>query len=385
MKKWIALVLSVVLAWSMCGCELADMLVELIPSDLLPSIHNPSNSNNPNSPNPGSPSSSQAATQVTVKMFTEMIITQTHSDGSTTISRGVLEYDENHNFLCLKGYTDDVLLMEMTLFQNVYPLVQLYYNDDGTLSSRYEATYDDNGNELTYCAYGADGTLYWSYEYTYDANGNMLSETSYDEEGNIERFTTYTYAENGNMLTETDLDGVVTYYVYNAAGDLEKSYFTMGDTEYWNAYTYDSHGNLVCITSGSGDNEESLTTWEYTYNGDRIVEEKRYDDGVLASLVQYDSEGRTLMDIYYYDGEEGVKTTYTYDSMGNCTEEIHYYYGEETGRIVTTYDKNGVITNIKQYKDGVLRDEVNPIYQEVTVSEEVAQQIRLLHSLIYMI
>lgn len=129
-------------------------------------------------------------------------------------------YDEHDNFLTLKQYYEDELMMDYTF--------------------RY--SYDGSGNPLT-VEEALFGQLICRMEYTYDEQGRELSCVSYMDSGEIQ------------TRTESSWDGLTETREY-FSGEETVSYMT-------NISTYDESGNKIFEEIRSGGEVSSLT--EYVY------------------------------------------------------------------------------------------------------------------------
>ena len=149
----------------------------------------------------------------------------------------------------------------------------LCFNPDDTFSSKYEYTYDEKGNELSYIrsVYENNAWVYtYKIEYTYDANGKKSTEAHSKYENNAWVYTLKfesTYDEKGKLLTFTN-----SIYKKNAWVYIDKS-----------EYTYDANGKMLqCIHSEYENNAwVYIYKYEYTYyeSGDQSTKTYEYIDG----------------------------------------------------------------------------------------------------------
>ena len=100
----------------------------------------------------------------------------------------------------------------------------------------------------------SNGSLYSREEYAYDENGNKTLEKSIKRDGSIEEWKEYEYDKAGNQIAELSLNnsGEVTGRVdrtYNEQNQLicEEHQPIIGYDGYTriNTFEYDRHGNLV--------------------------------------------------------------------------------------------------------------------------------------------
>ena len=319
----------------------------------------------------------------TVGKLTEVVMTETSSNGSTNTMKAVLEYDDNQKLIATKTYLNGKLEFDATYDKDIEkPLLEVMYDDDGKEHARYEYsyTYDANGNclEQTERYTGSNGNSdFDKIVKTYDANGNVLTSKEYDD-GELFWEYSYTYTATGKLATSTEIR-----YEENE----ERSTTT---------YSYDKYDNLVVETT-VGPYGTYAYTYENTYANDKLVEVKRYDnDGALSSHKQYDAEGNCTLNVSYsaYDGQETCRTESTYEN-GKLVKEVEYSDGEKYSEIiftynadgklaeyidkvsdrrrVYTYNQSGDVTGVKTYYDNELRTEYTLTYENVTVSKETAE------------
>lgn len=357
MKKWIALTLSVIMALSLCACT----------------------------GNSGNGDDNEEDKKVKASLLTEVTMTSI-SDDETVTMKAVLEYDKDYNLVSAKTYEDDELRVETTYANDMNkPLSQKNYDEDGDLASRWEYTYDDDGNELTCSYYNADNEVEWGYVRTYDENGNILTEKNYTED-ELQVEYRYTYNADGKMVEQ------IAVWEY-------------GD-ESWVRCTYDDHGNILAEKSGSGDEEYHSTTYENTYDGDKLMEVKVYEADELSEHTKYDADGNEILSVSYFEDEETNRTEATYEN-GKLIRSVSFTYGEESycventynddgklterrikytddnaSRMVFTYNDNGDITGMQSYNGDKLEGEYSLTYEQVTVSKEVAKKIEAVRSML---
>lgn len=360
MRKIIAISLALVMALSLCACG-----------------------------GDNTPGGGKKDETVTASLFTQVIMSQTDSDGKTSTMKGVVEYDDNYNLIGTKTYLNDKL--------------------------NYEVTYDKDYNKplLEKSYYEDDGRTYTSTEvYVYDTNGNCLERTSTHENGekNPVNKTVCTYDANGNILTEKRYeDGELYYefhYTYTASGKLESETQKWNDSENWTRYTYDEHDNILTEQQGSGEEVGTSKTYENTYENGMLTEVKIYRGETLDERICYDADGNKTLEIGYSDNEESYRSEstyangklvkvivfydgqqqsiqlYTYDAKGNLTERSYTYGNDEPQCRVYTYNDNGNVIGLKVYKGSKLISEYTITYETVTVSQDVAQRIKDLNAVL---
>lgn len=325
--------------------------------------------------------------KVTVNVLTEVEMTEKSSDGKTNTMKGVVEYDENYNLVGTKTYLDGKLYYEVT-YDKSYdkPLTQKSYDEDGNITDTDVYTYDANGNCVerisTYEYDGEEVTT--KTVYTYDANGNVLTDKYY-RDGELESETRYTYTASGAVESES--------YTWN------------GQEENRTVYTYDEQDNVLTETQYIGQEVTSIKTYENTYEGGKLKEVNVYQDGELDERTVYDADENEILNANYMDGEVFYRSETTYEN-GNMVKYVSYYGDEmnycqeytynadgkvtervmtdsdgETQRRVYSYNDKGEQTAVKVYEGDELQSEYSLTYQSVTVSEEVAKNIKLINAM----
>lgn len=313
-------------------------------------------------------------------------------------------YDEEGNILTYKEskYINNewIKLLEKKRINNILKILyQVDFDLGGSISSKNEYTYDDNGNELSdiLSYYENDEWVYNSKtEYTYDENNNKQTHT-YSEFINGEwlvvrdaicingeqKYTLeislsmykdilskneYTYDENGNELTEVFSRYINDSFVYEEKR--EHTYKDNGDvlTEIYSEFRDGAwvkmqeckyiNGNCIDIyVIGTNENNEFEDKYERTINdnGDTLV--YLYSEYVNNTWVdtyknefEYDSNNnisleRTLMFIngawdktYEYiviNGQDLTTCETSTNLQGEYTDKYEYTY-DENGNLLTT-------------------------------------------------
>jgi RHS repeat-associated protein/uncharacterized repeat protein (TIGR01451 family) len=263
------------------------------------------------------------------------------------------------------------------------------YDEDGNTLVSYE--YDDNG--LLHRESKGNGT-YTTYEY--DAAGQLVHMVNYAPGGSVQSRFDYTYDANGNRTTMTTLEGTTIYeydaisqlvgvtyptgrrvaYAYDAAGnriavtddETRTAYSTNDLNQYARVgdatYTYDTNGNMTSETNAGGtttyeyDAENRLIrvttpmsgTWEYAYDalGNRVAVEH---DGVVTRYV-YDPIG--LVDVAAeYDGNGALVAQYVHGlglvSRIDASGQPAYYAYDATGNTRQVTNDAGTVANTYNY------------------------------------
>ncbi len=269
-------------------------------------------------------------------------------------------------------------------------LVLYTYDSVGRLSR------EDNGN-LTFTTYGfddagqltslvnhlPDGTVSSRFDYTYDDLGRRTSVTT------LEGLTTFGYDAIGQLTLVVLPDSRIIQYQYDAVGNrtavIDNGAPTNYTTNKLNQYerigsfdrTYDKDGNLITDEAGGG------TT--YTYDDEsRLLS---WVDGVLRVGYEYDALGNRVAKV---DG--GVRTEYLIDPLGltNVVAEydtggnliaryVHGGFGlvsrHDSGGAAAFYDFDGVGSTVAMTDaSGVIANQYSylPFGEALTISETIA-------------
>ena len=264
-----------------------------------------------------------------------------------------------------------------------------------TFTINYDYTYDENGFKVETITETMGKETIVSVNkyddmdnliYEDDGQGNITTvvydfmgreiQTLRNEKGTV--FTSYKrYDKNGTLEWEQNIDGIQTYYKYDARNRLVEQKTVGGDEirTYSNSYEYewyiDALGNrelhYIIHKLGTEGNKTStyfnqkgwvlkeisngVMEWtDYDRNGKAILQHQGNEDGtyeksVIASL--YDVSGRVtntilnplynLEDCGWYVTDESIVNSNKYDVFGNVVEEID----GEGNKISYVYDSSG--------------------------------------------
>jgi RHS repeat-associated protein len=228
------------------------------------------------------------------------------------------------------------------------------YAPDDAVQSRFDYTYDVNGNRTSMT------TLEGTTTYEYDAIGQLVGVTYPDG-----RQVSYEYDAVGNRISVTD-DGSTTNYAtnnmnqYDQVGDVTYTYDADGNmtsktgAEGMTTYAYDIENRLVRVTTPTGD------AWEYTYDalGNRVAVSQ---NGVATRYV-HDPVG--LVDVAAeYDGSGALVARYVHgfglvarvDAVGDAA----FYAFDATGNARQLTDNAGAVANTYDYTPFGIPLEVN--------------------------
>jgi hypothetical protein len=117
--------------------------------------------------------------------------------------------------------------------------------------------HDENGNLIGEDRYDDDGNLIGRMLYKYDENNHLVGEETYDETGELEEKLSYERDADGKILNKFVhyLDGSVDTMKYEYVG---------------------KHLSRKVLMDEDGEIE---TEEKFTYNGDKLVKEEKYDYG----------------------------------------------------------------------------------------------------------
>jgi RHS repeat-associated protein len=255
-------------------------------------------------------------------------------------------------------------------------LVSYDYDSAGRLTgetkgnaTRTTYDYDPAGNLLHLVNYAPDNSIQSRFDYTYDVNGNRTSMTTlegimnytYDAIGQLTgvtlpngRMITYAYDAAGNRTTVSD-NSVTTVYTANALNQ----YTQVGNA----TYTYDKDGNMISKTDTDGTTTYNydidsrlvkVTTtasgiWEYFYDAlgnrtqvkhDSVTTNYLLDPGGLVDVAaEYDGSGNLVarythgLGLVARTSVSGEPAYYAFDAIGHTRQLTG-----ETGAVLNSYD-----------------------------------------------
>lgn len=251
-------------------------------------------------------------------------------------------------------------------------IIQYLYDGAGRLSRENKGNntwttyeYDAAGQVLRLVNYGTNGVPISRFDYTYDANGNRTSMTT------LEGKTSYVHDSIGQLTGVTYPSGRNVTYAYDAAGNRTavnddgtnmlytvnglNQYAQVGDSN----YLYDADGNLTNKLSSffvydSENRLISLTTpagiWSYTYNafGNRV--ETTHNGDTTKYAIDPIGLGNVVA---VFDGGDGLIARYDHglglvdrkDSAGNTA----YYSFSVIGHTTELTDSRGIVKNTYSY------------------------------------
>ena len=233
--------------------------------------------------------------------------------------------------------------------------------------SRYDYTYDDNGNRLT-----QDETLGGTTErttYTYD-DLNRLWTVTYPADAAFPagRYVEYGYDAVGNRETEVTKHPTAGTVFSSKTGSFDRlnrlRTLVDSDPSKTIAFTYDDNGNQTSKTVGNPAEPTTLVRTDFFYDiRDKLVEAKRGTS--IDVQYQHDFEGRLIRSFddqgvkqYAYDQTSrlveyttlgGVVARYDYGSdrlirLAHQTEGQRFYHFDALGSVTALTDPLGTTT-----------------------------------------
>ena len=208
---------------------------------------------------------------------------------------------------------------------------------DSTIGER--ATYDENGNVLTYTDSFGKTTVN-----TYDSQNHLVKSVSGNE------ITRFVYNGGDNLLQ------VIYPDQYNPDDDnlnlsAESPVDTYANSAVGDRYTYDADGRVLtytnrygCVTTNTYDSEGNLTSTArsdgtlYTFDKDGKIEKETFANGLVRNFAY--TSNQTVV-----TGSNGVTATYNMNAFGEVSE-YKLQNGESNKSYSYTYDSDGNITSI---------------------------------------
>lgn len=189
----------------------------------------------------------------------------------------------------------------------------------GEISTTTETawTYNDARQLLTETVTNADGTTQ-SYSYIYGTSGNKYSGTLTKADGTTAAIS-YTYSPTGKLLSET-------------VGDTVKS------------YNYDANGNLVTLTA-TAPGSITISTFAYDAAGNVTEEVYASTNGTgYRSTATYDEVGRLISDSKTAADGSTTKSTYAYNAKGDLMTQTSTLSDGTITMTTHVYGEDGNVT-----------------------------------------
>lgn len=188
---------------------------------------------------------------------------------------------------------------------------------------------------------------------TFDANNRPKTIKEFNLADNLNRTKTYTYDASGLILTETDHDGVVTSYVYNAAGLIEKK--TVGSVS--DNFTYNANGQLLTVDRTEGTVTNRMTTNIHDRHG-RLYEARTGNDASqMWSRQEYDANGNIAKVLHPTANATTASVTNAYDALNRQSGFIdelsrNYIYTYDALDNVTLQQAPNLFNSTNRYING---------------------------------
>ncbi len=321
--------------------------------------------------------------------------------------------EEAYCLLITAEDSDERIADMLAKFKVVFAVREnIYMSADELQVTRYEDTYDSNGNKLKTLHTDYNGTQTTPFQAEYDENGRIISEVyrhngeirknsyEYDENGNNiktvlirdNKYTTYeyNYDENGNLINKLRLDPAdkiveKTVYTYDKNGNLIRSLSHVdGNESHSYDFVYGNNGKIVKHTYTTYDDDpDGIVNWsiEYTYdeNGNEIKRKTAYVSGKVRVIEsKFNENGKMTEQTVTVSGDIETRLLMSYDENGNVirserstsegiTEIYEYTYNSDgsntkTIRKVKEADNAAVITSVVIYRYDENRNNVKEIH-----------------------
>jgi len=224
------------------------------------------------------------------------------------------------------------------------------YLENGTLITRTEHIYDENGR-LTQCHTYKDDVLWYTTQYSWDEYGNRIgTETNYAD-GTKTKEHAFTLDDQNRMIYSESFQNdqlyATTEFGYNEDGLVTKLYINrIGglNGEDWKSFvdsTYDRKGNLIREDIRWEPNNSKEYTL-YTYEKGRLLRTETYRNEELDSYTEYTYDETGLIQTAIAceaDGTLRSKHITTFDEYGNELEVVAYAYSFKLSRYGETNEE----------------------------------------------
>ncbi len=245
-------------------------------------------------------------------------------------------------------------------------MLSMYKNNSWTYSLKSEYTYDESGNQLSWISSNyidGDWTYDFKYEFSYDNNGNELNHIVSNYENNSWTYSCkyeYTYDDNGNKLTEVYSDYLEDAWIKTRErryiNNMEKTTCSIalnddGTFNFKNEYTYDESGNQLTRAYFEYKNGEWVKIEEFRYYGNEtknLYSLTFKDDGTYDYIYEYtyDDNRKMLTSkiTKYIDGDWVKVEEWKY--FDDRRASIYYISFNDDGtfksKYESTYNDNGI-------------------------------------------
>jgi len=226
-------------------------------------------------------------------------------------------------------------------------LLETEFNEDGTISEKYERKYDEKGNSTEMCHF-FESELAEKTSYHYNSNAQPEKEILHYADGS-ETVTSYSYDSENNLAEKkvVDSDGelesretfkhsakeIIEHCHYDAEGNLKEStkyfYDTVTPEKLKEEINYQAEHNIELRTVYLDDETGSITYNKEgkTHSRQKLIydEKKRVTENVLETF-----NGR-----YYY--------VFGYDEKDNLISEERQLNGNIYFKVLNKWDENKLL------------------------------------------
>ncbi|MBN1413219.1 MAG: hypothetical protein JW969_20430 [Spirochaetales bacterium] len=232
-------------------------------------------------------------------------------------------------------YTDDQVLDDTTLVSKIlYTYTgddltggELYNKSGGILvkDTYYTATYNPQGNYLTYLEKDGTDTVIENRSCTYDGTGEYYdTETYYSDEGATDKIEEYQCTYD---VTDPWKYVMENHYIKIGADPDDPDYPNMDYQEYVRNLTY-------------------TYTWD---SSDHMYLQSDFDDEtgdmILAIMYTFEGDNRKTRSYFNQDGKLMLYRTYQYDATDFLIEIRYYNYNNSAGNELITRETFSLYTD----------------------------------------
>ncbi|GJQ07770.1 hypothetical protein CAPN010_19280 [Capnocytophaga cynodegmi] len=225
----------------------------------------------------------------------------------------------------------------------------------------YEKVYNPQGRKIEKIFYEEDGSISSKETWKYDEQGNLLENNSdYYKGVHSFYYTTYKYNEKGKLIEEiwnSNSSSTKSIWKYNEKEELIEYIRyedeTVSRKEKHIYKEVGERGNLVKTIWCEYKFGETFNVERYYNEHEKLIEEIHYEEnGTISSKEtwKYNDKGNKIENIWYNKNGKIVKKTSKYDDKGNLIEETYY---DRFGKEFLKYnDKGNLIEEIKYNRNG---------------------------------
>lgn len=345
MKKYIALLLALVMALSLCACTEDEPTAST--TKPAASGTNPSGPADPSTPSQPEEGSFCVVNQIKCRLIDD-------EDSFVTLN---LTYDADYNVTGLQIYENNQLTSTTTCDKTLdKPLLVQYHDETGKVYGYMEWVYDEDGKVLTEHTY-MNGEQLMEAIYTYDDHGNL--KTKYFDNGEEDWTEIYENLYQDGKLTQTNL------YIRNM---LQTS------------WRYDSEGNLILDTYYHEDGSTSSTKYVYENGKLALTVNLDGDEETSREECAYNADGNILSRVIKVGDHETYREAFFYNSAGMPTEIRYTHDDGYYAKTVMTYGEDGSPKTLQAYDKDELELECTFTIQKATISQEQARDYVILYA-----